>query len=209
MKWTEIRSHYAECYSRIRRDTGATQVSVAEAGGLAQNTISKLLNNDRRGPSVETFVAAVAGLGMSVSEFFQGIEGHAPPAPVHTAEYEQVVARLVGLESIVHALLSSFAPSLSSSLSSSSSTSDEAGGACVAGAGGVAYGDHSIRRYISPSGLELAGVAALLEAAHSAAVARANQGVGGRSGSDGISRAGGGAVAARHVGRSRQNKKTA
>jgi transcriptional regulator with XRE-family HTH domain len=55
---------------------------VALRGGLQsprtgkpqQNQISKILSSRTRGPSVETFVRAVEGLGISVSSFFSAIE---------------------------------------------------------------------------------------------------------------------------------------
>jgi hypothetical protein len=50
---------------------------VARAGGLSgQNAISKLLGNHKLGPSVETFVKAVKGLGKDLTMFFAEIEGH-------------------------------------------------------------------------------------------------------------------------------------
>ena len=74
MDWEQIRRHYAARLADARR-RGLTQQAVATAGKLPrQNAISKLLANDNLGPSVETFVKAVAGLGLTVSEFFAEIE---------------------------------------------------------------------------------------------------------------------------------------
>jgi transcriptional regulator with XRE-family HTH domain len=72
--WEQIRRHYAARLADARR-RGFTQKAVATAGKLSgQNAISKLLANENLGPSVETFVKAVTGLGLTVSEFFAEIE---------------------------------------------------------------------------------------------------------------------------------------
>jgi transcriptional regulator with XRE-family HTH domain len=71
MDWKRIRDHYATLFD----ESNLTQAVVAERGQLSgQNAVSKLLDNNVRGPSVETFVRAVAGLGLSLSEFFTGLE---------------------------------------------------------------------------------------------------------------------------------------
>jgi hypothetical protein len=41
---------------------------------VGQNSVSRLLSNDHLGPSVEIFVRAVEGLGLSLSEFFAEFE---------------------------------------------------------------------------------------------------------------------------------------
>jgi len=66
--WTAIRSEF------IRQRGTRNQGAIAEAGGLHQSAISKLESNDKLGPAVETFVRAIQGLGVSVSEFFAEIE---------------------------------------------------------------------------------------------------------------------------------------
>ena len=80
MKWPRIRAYYAELYYEAIRN-GATQESIAERGGLVvgggkskQPLISKLLGNEKLGPSVETFTGAVEGLGLSLVEFFTLLE---------------------------------------------------------------------------------------------------------------------------------------
>lgn len=74
MEWKDIRAHYERAFRAARR-RGLTQAKVAEAGGLkGQNVISKLLQNETKGPQVETFVKAVQGLGIPVSTFFAQIE---------------------------------------------------------------------------------------------------------------------------------------
>src|SRR3954466_14007681 len=91
MEWKQIRATYERVFNNAKRG-GATQESVAKAGGLRrQNAISKLLMNETLGPQVETFVRAVEGLGMSVSEFFALVERsqtsapRSEPAPAGTA----------------------------------------------------------------------------------------------------------------------------
>jgi transcriptional regulator with XRE-family HTH domain len=74
MHWDLIRRHYAARLATAQRQ-GVTQQAVATAGQLSgQNAISKLLANHNLGPSVETFVKAVTGLGLDVSAFFAEIE---------------------------------------------------------------------------------------------------------------------------------------
>lgn len=71
--WKTIRSEF------IRRRGARTQAEIAGAGKLRQNAISKLESNDNLGPAVGTFVNAVEGLGIRVSEFFAAIEGLSKP----------------------------------------------------------------------------------------------------------------------------------
>jgi transcriptional regulator with XRE-family HTH domain len=81
MKWSQIRAQYERAF-RVARDRGETQTTIAMRGGLLsprtgrpqQNQISKILRSGRRGPSVETFVRAIEGLGISVSAFFAAVE---------------------------------------------------------------------------------------------------------------------------------------
>jgi hypothetical protein len=82
MEWDRIRMHYAALLAAAqKRDPTVTQESVAAAGGLArQNAISKLLANNNMGPSVETFVRAVKGLGITPAAFFADLDHHDPPA---------------------------------------------------------------------------------------------------------------------------------
>ena len=78
MDWFDVRAHYIKCLAR----SGLTQAQVGRAGGLAQSTIHKLMKNDTGGPSVETLLRAIRGLGMVPSEFFQLLEQTlADPAP--------------------------------------------------------------------------------------------------------------------------------
>lgn len=74
MEWATIRRHYERLFALAKKG-GATQQSIAARGGLRQNKISELLDNDRRGPNAETFVKAVEGLGLTLSSFFAQIEG--------------------------------------------------------------------------------------------------------------------------------------
>ncbi len=82
MEWEQVRAHY----EAVWRDSGLTQAEVAIRGGFrrgkkAQNAISKLLANHKKGPSVATLLAAIHGLNLSPVQFFNQIENHEPPAP--------------------------------------------------------------------------------------------------------------------------------
>ena len=80
--WAEIRDHYDRTFEARKRSLGLTQQQVADDGGLrGQNAISKLLaNRNKLGPRVGTFVGAVLGLGIPLSEFFASIEHKEPQA---------------------------------------------------------------------------------------------------------------------------------
>jgi transcriptional regulator with XRE-family HTH domain len=92
MTWSQIRAQYERAF-RVARGRGETQTTIALRGGLLsprtgrpqQNQISKILRSRTRGPSVETFVRAVEGLGISVSSFFAAIE---------TGEAQTILARI-------------------------------------------------------------------------------------------------------------------
>jgi transcriptional regulator with XRE-family HTH domain len=77
MEWKQIRAHYLRAFSA----SGKSQVAVAEAGGVGQNDISRLLNSEDSslGPQVLTFVKALAGLGIKMSVFFAEIERSEQP----------------------------------------------------------------------------------------------------------------------------------
>jgi transcriptional regulator with XRE-family HTH domain len=69
--WTVIRKHYAA----LLHDSGLSQAEVARRGGLKRNNaISRLIVNAKRGPSVATLMKAVDGLGLSLADFFAGLE---------------------------------------------------------------------------------------------------------------------------------------
>jgi hypothetical protein len=78
MDWPGIRAHY----ERILQASQKTQVQIGTASGLRQTDISKFLRARPKardlGPHVQTFVKAIEGLGLSVSEFFAQIEGPRP-----------------------------------------------------------------------------------------------------------------------------------
>lgn len=78
MEWETIREHFAELLRDRQRAGGLTQETIAQAGGLSrQNQISRVLANRNRGPSVEIFIKAILGLGLTPSEFFAPLEGRA------------------------------------------------------------------------------------------------------------------------------------
>lgn len=79
--WRVIRAHFARRLEAAQDTRGLSQTTIAESGGINQNLVSKLLKNYNRGPSVQTFVRALKGLGVKPSEFFAELEGGAPPTP--------------------------------------------------------------------------------------------------------------------------------
>jgi transcriptional regulator with XRE-family HTH domain len=79
MDWVAIRSAF------IRLRGSRTQQEIAVAGDLYQSDISKLESNDNLGPAVETFVRAVQGLGMPVSDFFRQLET-GQPSPMASSD---------------------------------------------------------------------------------------------------------------------------
>jgi transcriptional regulator with XRE-family HTH domain len=71
VEWERIRAAYVAAFEA----KGWTKAKVARLGGLENaNAITKLMRNRNRGPEVETFVRAVAGLGLSVAQFFAALE---------------------------------------------------------------------------------------------------------------------------------------
>ena len=83
MEWKQIRAHYERKFALAKR-LGESQESIAARGGLsAQNAISKLLANDKRGPYIDTLLRAIAGLvpPITASEFFAEIEQQRPSQP--------------------------------------------------------------------------------------------------------------------------------
>lgn len=73
VEWEDVLAHY----KRLMNASGRNQTAIAKAGGLKKpNLISKLLDNHRQGPTVETFIRAVIGLGIPLSEFFRTLEQH-------------------------------------------------------------------------------------------------------------------------------------
>jgi transcriptional regulator with XRE-family HTH domain len=90
MDWTRIRDHYATLFEQ----SGLTQEDVAAAAHLhAQTAISKLLDNQKRGPSVETFARAVLGLGVTLTSFFAGLEQAGTAAAPSVTERLQTLER--------------------------------------------------------------------------------------------------------------------
>lgn len=75
VEWKTIRAAYERAFLAAKNE-GETQESIAERGGIRQNDLSRLFQNDRKGPRVETFVKAVKGLreGMTLADFFLQIE---------------------------------------------------------------------------------------------------------------------------------------
>src|SRR5438876_144652 len=70
MNWTNIRDHIGACIER-----GTSQSAVARRGGLSgPDAVSKLLRNDGRGPSVQTLIQTIYGLGLTPAAFFYELE---------------------------------------------------------------------------------------------------------------------------------------
>jgi transcriptional regulator with XRE-family HTH domain len=117
MNWMEIRAHYAALHAQARA-AGLTQKAIADRGGLSgQNAISKLLANTCMGPSVETFVRALHGLGKDVSTFFAELEQKQVPAASSLTTLDaSILQRLEHVERTLAAL----SVSLSSSAADSS-----------------------------------------------------------------------------------------
>jgi len=119
MEWETIRTRYALLLAEARR-AGVTQKSIAERGHLTgQNAISKLLANKNLGPSVETFVRAVQGLGLEVSEFFATIEREAASSAPPSAADKTPLDRIEDLERALGVIAASSSSSLPPSTSSS------------------------------------------------------------------------------------------
>jgi transcriptional regulator with XRE-family HTH domain len=69
-----VRRHALELFDTAQRD-GITQKMIAARGGLTgQNLLSRLLTNRKLGPSVDTFLKAISGLGKPLSVFFAEVE---------------------------------------------------------------------------------------------------------------------------------------
>jgi transcriptional regulator with XRE-family HTH domain len=96
MDWPTIRNHYIA----LLRKSGDTQTAVARRGGLSgQNAISKLLANNHRGPTLETFAKAVDGLGLSLAEFFASIE---EPRSGQASLVDRLAALEIALSTLAH-----------------------------------------------------------------------------------------------------------
>jgi transcriptional regulator with XRE-family HTH domain len=109
MEWRQIREHYRRAFGVARSQGRLTQTSVARAGGLGQNQISKYLNlpDTSSGPQIVNFLKALDGLGVAASTFFAELEHRhpdlrrpfvpapTPPPPDTEAELERAIGRLV------------------------------------------------------------------------------------------------------------------
>lgn len=103
----EIRTHYTTLYEGKRRE-GVTQRQIADRGGLSgPNPISKLLANEFLGPSVETFVRAVHGLGYDIAGFFATMDRGAalPSPPSGPFEHERIANVEAMVRNVVEAVL--------------------------------------------------------------------------------------------------------
>jgi len=119
VNWRQIRAEYRRAF-RLAKDRGDTQTTIARRGGLIgprsgkvlQNEISNLLRNERHGPTVEVFVRAVEGLGVSVSAFFAAVEtgeAHAILSEIAARQPEAPADRLHEAERLLRQALAALA----------------------------------------------------------------------------------------------------
>jgi len=102
MEWADIRAHYKRMFEAAKRTQKITQKSVAQTGGLkGQNRISKVLHNRKRGPAVDTFVGAVIGLGIPLSEFFRTLEEQLQHGKTDDVAIETEIAKLLAARNAV------------------------------------------------------------------------------------------------------------
>lgn len=100
MDWRLVREHY----KRLLTASGRTQSDVARAAGLPQSAIHKLMANKGDGPSVETLLRAVQGLGITLSEFFGQVEQER----VRDGSASSSLARIERLEQFDQTVLAEF-----------------------------------------------------------------------------------------------------
>jgi len=80
MLWLHAREHYARLFDAAKAK-GWSQAAIARRGGLPQTAISKLLANDKLGPSMDTFLKALNGIGKGAAQFFAEAEVFAEVQP--------------------------------------------------------------------------------------------------------------------------------
>jgi hypothetical protein len=78
--WGVIRAACQRRFTAMQEgEEGITQKKVATSGGLAgQNAVSRLLSNDKRGPTVENFLRGIWGLGWTLKQFAEDVEPQLP-----------------------------------------------------------------------------------------------------------------------------------
>lgn len=77
MDWKRIRAQYAQHVADAQATRGLTQEDISIAAGLSKNAVSRILSNSRRGPTVDTFVRALRGLGVQPADFFEALQSSA------------------------------------------------------------------------------------------------------------------------------------
>lgn len=139
VEWKTIRSAYERAFAEAKKD-GETQETVAERGGIRQNDLSRLFQNDKKGPQVATFVKAIKGLreGMTVSEFFLQIEGKTNSTLQSDADARRTTRPLE--ESVKSGRQGRTVPLDAPSLLAAGDALVEAGGRLIAAASGIAVG---------------------------------------------------------------------
>jgi len=99
--WDQCREHYRRFYTDAKKRRGLRQADVAAAGGLSgQNAISSLLaQTSGRGPSVENFLRALAGLGLTPAMFFTSLEHRELASTLSVEErFDQIETQIAELQ---------------------------------------------------------------------------------------------------------------
>lgn len=68
--WPDIRKHFVAERKRL----GLTQEQIEKRGKVAQSRLSQIESDPAYTPTIDTFIRAVTGLGITVSSFFLQIE---------------------------------------------------------------------------------------------------------------------------------------
>jgi hypothetical protein len=84
INWPRIRAFYLQCMQTKRL---TQKVIIARGGIRSQSLLSRMINNDGYGPTVEIFVRAVRGLGMDILQFFTELERHERTLAQHEESY--------------------------------------------------------------------------------------------------------------------------
>jgi transcriptional regulator with XRE-family HTH domain len=72
----------SELFLKLLKESGKTQVQLAEEAGIGQGTISKLTKPSGYSPTIATLQSALRALGVRASDFFLQIEGRLVMSPL-------------------------------------------------------------------------------------------------------------------------------
>lgn len=95
VEWKDIRKHYIA----LRK---ARRIDQDKVKGVPQPTISKLENNTNLGPQVETFVKAVEGLGLTLSQFFAQLENTPGVSPTPKTSQSDELGAAQNMNGVKH-----------------------------------------------------------------------------------------------------------